>query len=127
MLSLPSLAVAPLRPVEVGEGCILLEDDLDGTLSKSLFFLGVSVNDSLVLPCSLSTFVVELKALSESSVKVFWAVDCCVVELGGWETAVTIGNLFVSNVYWHRSNQRISYVRKYLDKLDFVKKEGTYN
>lgn len=31
ILSLPSLAVAPLKPVEVGEGSILLEDDLDGS------------------------------------------------------------------------------------------------
>jgi len=31
ILILESLAVAPLRPVEVGDGWILLEDDLDGT------------------------------------------------------------------------------------------------
>jgi hypothetical protein len=31
MLSLGSLAVAPLRPVDVGDGCILLEEDRDGT------------------------------------------------------------------------------------------------
>ena len=31
ILILESLAVAPLRPVEVGDGWILFEDDLDGT------------------------------------------------------------------------------------------------
>lgn len=31
MLPLGSLAVAPLRPVDVGDGCILFEEDLDGT------------------------------------------------------------------------------------------------
>jgi hypothetical protein len=31
MLSLGSLTVAPLSPVEVGDGCILCEEDLDGT------------------------------------------------------------------------------------------------
>jgi hypothetical protein len=31
MLSVGSLAVAPLRPVDVGEGCIFWEDDLEGT------------------------------------------------------------------------------------------------
>lgn len=31
MLSRGSLAVAPLSPVVVGDGCIFCEDDLDGT------------------------------------------------------------------------------------------------
>ncbi len=31
ILPLGSLTVTPLRPVEVGEGCILLDEDLDGT------------------------------------------------------------------------------------------------
>jgi hypothetical protein len=31
MLSLGSLTVAPLSPVEVGDGCILCEEDLEGT------------------------------------------------------------------------------------------------
>lgn len=31
MLSLRTLAVAPLRPVDVSDGCILCEEDLDGT------------------------------------------------------------------------------------------------
>ncbi len=31
MLSVGSLTVAPLRPVDVGEGCIFCEDDREGT------------------------------------------------------------------------------------------------
>jgi hypothetical protein len=64
MLSLGSLAVAPLNPVAVGEGWILWEDDLDGTGRRPRAFFdadpssGVSVSFSLELSaaaCGLSS------------------------------------------------------------------------
>jgi hypothetical protein len=42
ILSGGSLAVAPLSPVDVGDGCILWEEDLDGTWRRPRFFLGTS-------------------------------------------------------------------------------------
>lgn len=42
MLSFGSLAVAPLRPVDVGEGCILWEEDREGTCNRLRFLLGAS-------------------------------------------------------------------------------------
>jgi hypothetical protein len=43
MLSVGSLAVAPLSAVDVGEGCILCDDDRDGTWRRAWFFFGVSI------------------------------------------------------------------------------------
>jgi hypothetical protein len=42
MLSVGSLTVAPLRPVDVGEGCIFWEEDREGTWRRPRFFLGPS-------------------------------------------------------------------------------------
>lgn len=47
MLSVGSVTVAPLRPVDVGEGCIFCEDEREGTRSKPRFFLDPS-GDSVV-------------------------------------------------------------------------------
>jgi hypothetical protein len=49
MLSLGSLAVAPLSPVEDGDGCALCEEDLDGTRRRLRFFLGTSGASSATL------------------------------------------------------------------------------
>lgn len=42
MLPVGSLAVAPLRAVVVGEGCILCDDDREGTCRRVWFFFSVS-------------------------------------------------------------------------------------
>jgi hypothetical protein len=42
MLSVGSLTVAPLRPVDVGEGCIFWEEDREGTWRRPRFFLDPS-------------------------------------------------------------------------------------
>jgi len=43
MLPAGSLAVTPLSPVDVGEGCSLRDEDLEGTGSSPWFFFVVSV------------------------------------------------------------------------------------
>lgn len=54
MLSAVPLTVAPLRPVDVGEGCMPLWDDcLDGTYNSPRFFFGSS-DDASLLPSSVS-------------------------------------------------------------------------
>jgi hypothetical protein len=76
MLSLGSLAVAPLNPVAVGEGWTLWEDDLDGTgKSPRVFFevapsSGVSVSFSFELSaaaCGLSSMPRAISVVEDSA------------------------------------------------------------
>lgn len=90
-LSLGSLAVAPLKPVDVGDGCIFCEEDLDGTWSRPRFFLGISGVTSVTRKKSFSFCEPDRTGVSDSSVvAVFAAVEvACVEELGGWGAFVT--------------------------------------
>lgn len=52
MLSLGSLAVAPLNPVAVGEGWILWDDDLDGTGKRPRPFFDAAPSSGASVPFS---------------------------------------------------------------------------
>jgi len=82
-LSLGSLAVTPLKPVDVGDGCILCEDDLDGTWRRLRCFFGTAGASSATGGKSFSFN--NSDGASESPVlAVFCAVDVVwVEELGG--------------------------------------------
>lgn len=87
MLFLESLAVAPLRPVDVGDGCTFWDEVLEGTW-RSPRFLGTSGVSGEIFRKSVGP---ATSVFSESSVlMVFCAVDvACVDELGGWGASVT--------------------------------------
>jgi hypothetical protein len=93
MLSLGSLAVAPLRPVDVGDGCTFCEEDLDGTGRSRWVFGGASWASLAAVKNSFSFCNPETAVRSDSSVPmVLGAVDvACVAwveELGGWGASV---------------------------------------
>jgi len=91
ILSLGSLAVAPLKPVDVGDGCMFCEEDLDGTWRRPRFFLGTSGVSSVTRKKSFSFCEPDRTGVSDPSVvAVFAAVEvACVEELGGWGVFVT--------------------------------------
>jgi hypothetical protein len=84
--------VAPLRPVVVGDGCILCDEDLDGTCSKPRDLVGAS--SSATFSRSFSFCDPDPVVLSESSLEpALSAIKvACVEDLGGWGTSVTILN-----------------------------------
>jgi hypothetical protein len=85
VLSCGSLAVAPLRPVDVGDGCTLWEEDRDGTWRSPRFFLGTAGTSPATVKKSFSLWAPDTSVRSDSSVlMVVGAVDVpCVDELGG--------------------------------------------
>jgi hypothetical protein len=85
MLSLGSLMVAPLSPVDVGDGCILCKDDLDGTWRRPRFFFEATGASSAVSGKLFSFSSFDKTVASKSSVlAVFCAVNVAwVEELGG--------------------------------------------
>lgn len=91
ILSAGSLTVAPLSPVVVGDGCILCEEDLDGTGRRPRFFFGTSGASSATLKESLSCCDPDKAVLSESSVVAVFCVEVAwVEELGGCGVLVTV-------------------------------------
>jgi hypothetical protein len=92
VFSCGSLAVAPLRPVDVGDGWTLWEEDRDGTWRSPRCFLAATGAASATGKNSFSFCAPDTAVCSDSSVRmVFGAVEVpCVEELGGWRASVAI-------------------------------------
>lgn len=112
MLSAGSLTVAPLSPVVVGDGCILCEEDLDGTGRRPRFFFGTSGASSATRSESFSYCDPDKAVFSDSSVVAVFCVEVAwVEELGGCGVFVTVMNMvsLLKSFLTHMNRWRICF------------------